>query len=149
MPKKLKSHVRKERSGQQCAALPLMIRNGETMAMLVTSRETRRWLLPKGWSEADLAPHELAAKEAFEEAGLVGDIEPTPIGSYSYEKRLRGGRTVRCSVQVFPMWVTRQLKRWPERRQRKAKWFTLGQAALAVDEADLVTLFLCLAAPEV
>jgi 8-oxo-dGTP pyrophosphatase MutT (NUDIX family) len=77
--------------------------------MLVTSRETRRWVFPKGWAEADLKPHELAAKEAFEEAGLVGAVEPEPVGSYSYEKRLRGGRSVLCQVSVFLMRVERQM----------------------------------------
>jgi 8-oxo-dGTP pyrophosphatase MutT (NUDIX family) len=147
MPRKRKPRARKERSGRQCAALPLAVRDGEIMVMLVTSRETRRWVLPKGWAEPDLAPHELAAKEAFEEAGLVGEIEPEPIGYYSYDKRLRGGRSVSCQVSVFPMWVGRQLKHWPEQGQRETRWLTLGQAAMAVDEGDLVTLLLRLAAP--
>ena len=116
--------------------------------MLVTSRDTRRWVLPKGWAEPELASHEAAAKEAFEEAGLVGEVEPEPVGRYSYEKRLRGGRSVPCEVRVFPLWVERQLEDWPERGQREARWFTLGQAALAVDEGDLVTLLLRLAAPD-
>ena len=95
-------------------------------------------MLPKGWAEPDLAPHELAAKEAFEEAGLVGEIEPEPVGYYSYDKRLRGGRSVSCQVSVFPMWVGRQLKHWPENGQRETRWLTHGQAAMAVDEGDLV-----------
>jgi 8-oxo-dGTP pyrophosphatase MutT (NUDIX family) len=147
MPRKQKSREKKESSGRQCAALPLAVRDGEVQVMLVTSRETKRWVLPKGWAEPDLAPHELAAKEAFEEAGLVGKMEPEPVGHYSYKKRLRGGRSIPCDVGVFPMWVEQQLKNWPERRQREARWFTLGQAALAVDEGDLVTLLLLLAAP--
>ena len=148
MSRKRKARERKERSGRQCAALPLAVRDGETMVMLVTSRDTRRWVLPKGWAEPELASHEAAAKEAFEEAGLVGEVEPEPVGRYSYEKRLRGGRSVPCEVRVFPLWVERQLEDWPERGQREARWFTLGQAALAVDEGDLVTLLLRLAAPD-
>jgi 8-oxo-dGTP pyrophosphatase MutT (NUDIX family) len=134
-------------SGKQYAALPLAVRNGEVQVMLVTSRVTKRWVLPKGWAEPDLAPHELAAKEAFEEAGLIGPVENEPIGAYSYSKRLPGGRRVHCNVTVFPMWPERQLKKWPERRQRKTRWFSLGQAALAVEEGDLVTLLLRLAMP--
>ena len=103
-------------SGKQYAALPLAVRNGEVQVMLVTSRETKRWVLPKGWAEPDLAPHELAAKEAFEEAGLIGPVETEPIGAYSYSKRLPGGRRVHCNVTVFPMWPEQQLKKWPERR---------------------------------
>jgi hypothetical protein len=85
--------------------------------------------------------------QALEEAGLVGEIELEPIGYYSYDKRLRGGRSVSCQVSVFPMWVGRQLKHWPEQGQRETRWLTLGQAAMAVDEGDLVTLLLRLAAP--
>jgi 8-oxo-dGTP pyrophosphatase MutT (NUDIX family) len=139
---------KKERSGHQFAALPLAVRDGEVKAMLVTSRETKRWVLPKGWAEANLAPHDLAAKEAFEEAGLVGKVGHDPVGTYHYHKRLNNGRTVLCEVSVFPLWVERQLHDWPERRQRKTMWFTLGQAAMAVDEGDLVTLLLSLATPD-
>ncbi len=149
MPRKRKSRERKKRSGRQCAALPLAVRDGETMVMLVTSRETRRWVLPKGWAEPDLAPHELAAKEAFEEAGLVGIVEPEPVGCYSYSKRLAGGRTVLCEVGVFPLRVERQLEDWPERDQRETRWFTLPEAAMAVDEGGLVILLLRLGAPDV
>ena len=149
MAKKRQARLRKkELAGQQFAALPLDVRERETRVMLVTSRETKRWVLPKGWAEAGLAPHELAAKEAFEEAGLVGQVEREPVGTYRYEKRLRGGRTVPCEVGVYPLWVERQLDDWPERGQRKTQWFTLAQAALAVDEGDLVMLLLSLAAPE-
>jgi 8-oxo-dGTP pyrophosphatase MutT (NUDIX family) len=149
MAKKRQARLRKkELAGQQFAALPLAIRERETRVMLVTSRETKRWVLPKGWAEAGLAPHELAAKEAFEEAGLVGKVEREPVGTYRYEKRLHGGRTVPCEVGVYPLWVERQLDDWLERGQRKTQWFTLAQAALAVDEGDLVTLLLSLAAPE-
>ncbi len=107
MSKKLTARQKKEQSGRQCAALPLAVRDGETQVMLVTSRETRRWVLPKGWEEPSSTPHEQAAREAFEEAGLVGKVEREPIGHYSYIKRLRRGRTVRCEVGVFPLWVER------------------------------------------
>ncbi|MFC7478399.1 NUDIX hydrolase [Dankookia sp. GCM10030260] len=148
MRRKQKLREIKTSSGRQCAALPLTMRDGETMVMLVTSRETRRWVLPKGWVEPELEPHEMAAREAFEEAGLIGEIEPEPVGHYSYDKRLRGGRLVSCHVLVFPMWVKRQLKKWPEKKQRKTRWLTLGQAAMAVDEGDLMALLLRLAVPK-
>jgi len=121
--------------------------DGETRVMLVTSRETHRWVLPKGWAEKELAPHELAAKEAYEEAGLVGEVSAEAIGSYHYSKRLRSGREIPCDVAVFPLRVERQLKDWPERRERKTRWFTPAQAALEVEEAELVTLLLGIALP--
>lgn len=148
MAKKRRSNSKPNFPRQQFAALPIAVRDGETMVMLVTSRETHRWILPKGWAEPKLAPHESAAKEAFEEAGLIGTVSPEPIGRYSYDKRLPGGRFVPCEVGVFPMQVERQLDSWPEHGQRKTAWFTLSQAAMAVEEGDLVILLLRLAAPE-
>jgi 8-oxo-dGTP pyrophosphatase MutT (NUDIX family) len=145
MPKKEKTRASKEHAGRQFAALPLAVQEGETKVMLVTSRETRRWVLPKGWAEPGLAPYELAAKEAFEEAGLVGEVDPEPVGFYSYDKRLRGGRSVPCEVGVFPLWVAQQLEDWPERKQRETRWFTPAQAAMEVEEGGLVTLLLRLA----
>jgi len=135
----------KKRTGRQFAALPLAVQGGEVMVMLVTSRETRRWVLPKGWAEPHLAPHELAAKEAYEEAGLVGQVDSKLAGSYRYYKRLRDGRSRPCKVGVFRLWVSRQLEDWPEREQRETRWFTPAQAAMAVDEGGLVKLLLNLA----
>jgi 8-oxo-dGTP pyrophosphatase MutT (NUDIX family) len=122
--------------------------DGQRLVMLVTSRETRRWVLPKGWPEKKLGPHELAAKEAFEEAGLEGEIGREPIGSYRYAKRRWNGRTVQCEVDVFPLAVERQLEDWPERAERETEWFTPAEAALLVDESGLVALLLDLAAAE-
>jgi 8-oxo-dGTP pyrophosphatase MutT (NUDIX family) len=140
--------AKRGRPGRQFAALPLTEREGETMVMLVTSRETHRWVLPKGWAEKGLTGPELAAKEAFEEAGLVGEVAQEPIGSYSYLKRLPNHRVVPCEVDVFAMRVDRLLHDWPERGQRTREWFTLAQAAMTVEEGDLVTMLLRLAAPE-
>lgn len=140
--------AKRGRPGRQFAALPLTEREGETMIMLVTSRETHRWVLPKGWAEKELTGPELAAKEAFEEAGLVGEVAQEPIGFYSYLKRLPNDRVVPCQVDVFAMRVDRLLRDWPERGQRTREWFTLAQAAMAVEEGDLVTMLLRLAAPE-
>ena len=146
--RKSKNRGKPYRSGRQFAALPFVRSQGETMVMLVTSRETHRWVLPKGWAEKRLTGPELAAKEAFEEAGLVGEVAPDPVGSYVYLKRLPGGRALACDVDVFPMRVERLLDDWPERRQRERRWFTLAGAAMAVEEGGLVALLLRLAAPE-
>lgn len=134
--------AKRGRDGRQFAALPLAEREGRTMVLLVTSRDTGRWVLPKGWAEERLSGPELAAKEAFEEAGLVGEVAPDPVGAYSYRKRLPDGSTLPCGVQVFPMRVERLLEDWPERRQRRRAWFTLGEAATAVEEGELAALLL-------
>ena len=138
---------RHRRKGKQFAALPYTEQNGETLVMLVTSRTTCRWVLPKGWAEKNLSGPELAAKEAFEEAGLVGKVTAQSVGSYTYPKRLPGGHLLECKVKIFAMHVEHMMEDWPERHQRERKWFTLAQAAMAVKEGDLATLLLQLAAP--
>lgn len=138
----------KTRQGRQCAALPFATHDGELRILLVTSRETRRWVLPKGWKEPRLAPHAVAAKEAFEEAGIVGEIQRRPIGRYEYGKRMPGNRVTSCAVRVYPLHVERLLDEWPERRQRERRWFTPAAAALAVEEGGLVALLLRLALPD-
>ena len=116
--------------------------------MLVTSRETHRWVLPKGWAEKHLSGPELAAKEAFEEAGLVGAVAAKKLGTYSYVKMMPKGRSVVCRVDVFPTQVETILDEWPERLQRERRWFTPAQAAMEVEEGELVLLLLNLALPE-
>ncbi|CAL8972618.1 hypothetical protein RHODGE_RHODGE_00307 [Rhodoplanes serenus] len=122
----------------QYAAVPYR-RNedGEIEVMLVTSRETRRWIVPKGWPIRGAKPHLSAAREALEEAGVVGETGPEPIGSYRYDKRLKNGTTARCLVEVFPLAVTGQRKRWREKGQREIRWFPLPEAARAVEETGL------------
>eukprot|EP01037_Dinobryon_pediforme_P043882 gene43882-55248_t len=76
-------------TSRQVAALPVIkTATGETRVVLMTSRETRRWVIPKGWPITGLKNHEAAAREAFEEVGLVGAIGKKPIGSYQYFKRM-------------------------------------------------------------
>ena len=105
--------------------------------MLVTSRGTRRWIIPKGWPKSGMPPHGVAAEEAFEEAGVAGKVSKRSIGSYSYDKILKKGDTAICSVQVFALRVTRQHKKWPEKHQRQSKWYTPAKAARFVQEPYL------------
>ncbi len=131
---------------RQCAALPFKEESGETLVMLITSRETGRWILPKGWVEKRLTESELAAKEALEEAGIIGQVSPTPISCYHYTKRMQV-ETKECIVNVYPLRVTRLLDDWKEVHQRRREWFTIAQAALQVDDGELVTILLGLSAP--
>jgi 8-oxo-dGTP pyrophosphatase MutT (NUDIX family) len=122
----------------QYAALPFRRREGlGTEVMLVTSRRTRRWIIPKGWPIGRRTPHASAAKEALEEAGVVGRIGKSPIGSYSYEKLLKKGETIVCEVLVFPLEVKRQQKSWPEKGSRQIRWLSPARAAATVQERDL------------
>jgi 8-oxo-dGTP pyrophosphatase MutT (NUDIX family) len=125
----------------QYAALPYRSRGtSRTEVMLVTSRGTRRWIIPKGWPQKGRAPHRSAAREAFEEAGVVGVVDRRPVGSFAYQKRLKNGGVVVCEVEVYPLKVLRQTKWWPEHRQRKIRWLPAKEAAKAVQEPMLRTI---------
>jgi 8-oxo-dGTP pyrophosphatase MutT (NUDIX family) len=122
----------------QYAALPYR-RSGDarTQVMLVTSRESGRWVIPKGWPQKRRSPPASAAREAREEAGVVGVVGKDSIGSYSYKKRLKSGAVVACEVRVFPLKVKRQQKSWRERGEREFQWFSRAKAAKAVQERAL------------
>jgi 8-oxo-dGTP pyrophosphatase MutT (NUDIX family) len=122
--------------GLQFGALPW--RRGKGLeVLLVTSRESRRWVIPKGWPIKGRKPHTWAAREALEEAGVTGRIGKKALGSYGYVKRLKNGAPLECRVQVFPLRVERQRKRWPEQRERAFRWFAASEAATAVAEPEL------------
>jgi 8-oxo-dGTP pyrophosphatase MutT (NUDIX family) len=125
----------------QYAALPYRWRASVGIeVMLITSRDTGRWVIPKGWQGAGLAAHDSAEREAREEGGLVGRMDERSIGHYRYKKRLPDGSTVACSVEVFALEVERQLKSWPERKERDTRWFALREAAAAVEEPQLAAM---------
>lgn len=108
--------------------------------LLVTSRESRRWVIPKGNPGNSLAPHVAAAQEAEEEAGVRGAICPAPLGSYRYRKTRKNGASLMFDVDVFPLAVTQELPDWKEAAERTRRWFPLQEAADAVDERDLADL---------
>ena len=108
--------------------------------MLITSRDTRRWIIPKGNLIRGLDPHQAAAHEAFEEAGISGIPCPSALGIYRYGKRRKNGSVQPTEVEVFPLAVVTQFADWPEQDQRETRWLTLGEAAKAVDEPDLKSL---------
>lgn len=130
--------------GVQYAALPYRWADG-LQILMVTSRETRRWVIPKGWPMARKKPHAAAAREAMEEAGVTGKVRKSALGAYHYPKRLKTGEDLTCWVNVYPLEVARQLKRWPEKGQRTAQWFTPEAAAQAVNEPSLANLILAFA----
>jgi 8-oxo-dGTP pyrophosphatase MutT (NUDIX family) len=137
----------KSKPRSQYAALPFRMTDDGLRVLLITSRETRRWVIPKGWPEKDLLPHELAAREAFEEAGILGRTERNPIGSFRYEKRLTEKKAVLCIVDVYLLEVEQELDEWPEKGQRERRWMTPAQAALLVGEGGLVEVLLRLGVP--
>jgi len=113
---------------------------GALEVLLITSRESRRWVIPKGWPMKDMKPAPCAAQEAFEEAGVTGAAGRKKTGVYHYDKRLRSGRLQHVRVQVYPLAVAQEHADWPEAAQREKLWTTPAEAAGLVDEPELKAL---------
>lgn len=127
-------------SSRQVAALPWRVQDGRKLILLITSRETRRWVIPKGGRMAGKTDPEAAAEEAVEEAGVQGSIATRAIGSFRYAKRFADKSDQLCVVAVYPMQVFVQLGAWREMNQRERRWMTPEEAASSVDEPDLAEL---------
>jgi 8-oxo-dGTP pyrophosphatase MutT (NUDIX family) len=130
---------------QQIAALPVKWEDGKMRVLMVTSRGTGRWVMPKGWEMDGHKPWHAAEIEALEEAGAVGSIGSEPLGEYHYRKTLDDGTIIPVRVQIYPMVVESLKKRWKERDQRQRHWFSLKGAAKRVKEPELSALLLTLA----
>lgn len=113
--------------------------------LLVTSRETRRWVTPKGGRMPGLTDARAAAVEALEEAGVEGRIADHPIGTFRYLKWLRRGEGRWCVVSLYPLEVTVEHASWQEQHERTREWMSAEQAASRVNEADLAALILAFA----
>jgi 8-oxo-dGTP pyrophosphatase MutT (NUDIX family) len=131
---------RDEADAQQVAALCWRRHRGVLEALLITSRDTGRWIIPKGWPIAGIAPHEVAAREAWEEAGVRGHVGAACIGSFGYDKLVGPARLLRCIVAVYPFEVVATARTWPERRARERRWMPAPAAAMLLREADLGAL---------
>ena len=129
--------ARKRDVRSQFAALCYRIRNGEVQVLLITSRTSRRWIIPKGWPIPGQTPAESALTEAFEEAGVVGKPSNLCLGIYSYTKVMPGEDNLPCAVSVFPIKVKKLMKKFPESQERKRKWFSPRQASARVREPEL------------
>ncbi len=116
---------------------------GEVEILLISSRETRRWVIPKGWPIKGLAPNMTAMREAYEEAGIEGYPSMTPVGAYAYNKRHKTGRLAPVLVDVFSLQVVTEHEDWPEMHEREKRWITVGQAAAMVDEPELKAVIAC------
>jgi 8-oxo-dGTP pyrophosphatase MutT (NUDIX family) len=128
---------------QQVAALPWRRnRRGDIDILLITSRETKRWVIPKGWPMEGLKDFTAAKREAFEEAGIDGHVTREPLGHYTYLKRRKSGEAPEVRVTVYALEVKALLDRWPEKGERKRKWFSIADAAKAVHEPELSALIM-------
>ena len=117
---------------RQSGVIAYRLKDGRPEIVLVTSRNRRRWVIPKGVVEIGMSAVDSAAKEAYEEAGVRGEAHPEAIGSYEYNK-WNGV----CIVEVFLIRVTELLDEWPEDGERKRGWMTADEAVEAVQEEGL------------
>ena len=114
----------------------------DVLILLVTSRDTGRWVLPKGNIMLGIAPHRAAAREAEEEAGVRGTIARKPLGRFPYRKWRSAKRFDMAKVDVFALKVIKERASWKEQGQRQRRWFTRDEAAAMVDEPELRALIL-------
>jgi 8-oxo-dGTP pyrophosphatase MutT (NUDIX family) len=126
---------------QQFAALPWR-RNeaGDVEILLITSRETRRWVIPKGWGKKGEPATVAAAREALEETGAGGRVGEAALGHYRYQKLLKSGRLQRVRVAVYALEVVHEHEDWPEKAVREKLWTSVAEAATLVDEPELKAL---------
>lgn len=124
---------------RQCGALPFRISaSGGLEVLLVTSRGTKRWILPKGWPINGLSDPDSAAREAYEEAGVQGEIGEESIGSFTYQKQDdNSAEPGYFCVDVYPLQVERELTLWPEAHQRQKAWVSQIQAAQMIENIEL------------
>jgi phosphohistidine phosphatase len=117
---------------KQSAVVPYRVLEDEIEVLLITSRRGSRWIIPKGIIERGLTAAESAAREAYEEAGVIGTVAAIPLGEYEYEKW--GGV---CTVTVFAMKVHTTLEEWPEATTRQRRWLKVKTAVRAVTKREL------------
>jgi 8-oxo-dGTP pyrophosphatase MutT (NUDIX family) len=123
----------------QAAALPWRRGAEGVEVLLVTSRETRRWVVPKGWPIRGLKAPQTAAREAYEEAGVKGSMAKK-VGVFHYDKRLASGRVQKVRVGLYPLKVDSEDQAWPEAEQREKLWTSPAEAADLVQEPELAAL---------
>ncbi|MFW2589143.1 NUDIX hydrolase [Sagittula sp. SSi028] len=127
--------------GDQIAALAMKWdREKAIQVLMITSRDTGRWVMPKGWEMDGKKPWRAAEIEALEEAGAVGHIGSDLLGTYTYDKILKDGSAQPCLVRVYPLLVDKLKRNWKERKERKRRWFSPAAAAKRVAEPELAQL---------
>lgn len=124
----------------QFAALCYRITKDKPEFLMVTSRGTRRWIVPKGWPEDGKTPGEAALREAWEEAGVIGRVTGPCLGLFSYHKVLQGERGLPCVAMVYPVRVRALADDYPEKDERKRKWMRPKKAATKVEEPELAQI---------
>jgi 8-oxo-dGTP pyrophosphatase MutT (NUDIX family) len=135
------------RHALQVGALPYRVSpDGKIEVLLVTSRGTGRWIIPKGWPMPGKTLQEAAAIEAWEEAGVRGAVSDAELGRFTYDKERFLLRPIPCEVVVYALSVEEELEDWPERSQRRRKWQSVKAASVALRSRDLAQLLRALPA---
>jgi 8-oxo-dGTP pyrophosphatase MutT (NUDIX family) len=125
----------------QVGIIAFRVENGEVEVLLVTSRDTGRWIIPKGNIDKGFSPAKAALQEAYEEAGVRGSIVGSvPVGFYTYFKRLKCGTLVDTTVEVFLARAERQHKKWPEKKERSVAWLPVHEAIARIQEPSVAPL---------
>lgn len=135
------SGVHKTDVRTQFSALCYRVKNDKVQVLLVTSRGTGRWILPKGWPIAGQSPSDAAATEAWEEAGAKGKIDGRPLGMYTYVKE-KGEESLPCAVMVYALKVKKTKVDYPEAKERRRKWVSLKKAAKLVNSPELARMLM-------
>ena len=125
---------------KQIGALPYVETERSSLVLLITTRGTGRWTIPKGWPKPGLSNAELAAREAYEEGGVEGEVSREPISSFIYTKRLHLFSWIHCCVEVYHLKVDRQHLSWPEKASRRFMWVEPSKGATLVRERQLASV---------
>ena len=130
----------KEKVFQQIGALCYSLSDKNIKILLITSRRSKRWIIPKGWKVDKMSNRKSVALEAWEESGVQGRVSDRSIGTYYYRKRLSKNDFLTCAVKVFALHVKARKKKFPERGERKSKWVNPTTAIDLVTEPELKTV---------
>ena len=126
----------------QFAALCYRVRQGKIQVLVITSRRSKRWIMPKGWPMDGKTPAASALREAWEEAGVRGTAQETALGAYTYGKKTSDDAGIYCMVMLYPVKVKTLAKKFPEKGQRKRRWVSRKKAARLVNEPELGRLIM-------
>jgi 8-oxo-dGTP pyrophosphatase MutT (NUDIX family) len=142
-PKSASSDADQKNDAQtQFAALCYRVRHDKVQVLLITSRASKRWIVPKGWPIEAHSPAASARQEAWEEGGVIGQAESSCLGVYSYAKDVGSTDDVPCRVMLYPVRVKSLAKRYPEQHQRRRRWVSRKKAARLVAEPELARMIL-------
>ena len=123
----------------QSGVIPYRRKSGELQVLLITSMKRKKWIFPKGYIEFNLSPFESAKKEAYEEAGVIGANETVELGSFRIKRSIGV-----CDLIVYSMEVIEVLDDYPEKDERKRKWFSVKEAAENIDIPEVSGMILSL-----